>query len=93
MSFDPDVVSGVCEYMNTNQAEYNLLLVQWLGDARQATQATMMGFDSLGVDFEAAVDGQKTLVRLPWTHELHTRDEVRADIFMLVERAMQVYEP
>lgn len=93
MSFEPDVVAGVCEYMNTNQAAYNLLLVQWLGDAREATEATMVGFDSQGVDFEATVADDKTIVRLPWTHELHTRDEVRADIFLLVERAMQVYEP
>lgn len=93
MSFEPDVVSGVCEYMNTNQAAYNLLLVQCLGDARDATEATMVGFDSLGVDFEATRGNETTLVRLPWTHELHTRDEVRADIFLLVERAMQVYEP
>ena len=45
------------------------------------------------VDFEATIGSETRNVRLPWTHELSSREEVRADIFLLVDRAMQVYEP
>jgi hypothetical protein len=32
-------------------------------------------------------------VRLPWTREISTRDEVREQLFSLLDRAMQVSEP
>ena len=93
MSISPEDVAGLCGYMNANQAAYNLLLVQWLAGERSATEATMVGFDNMGADYMAVVDGQEKAVRLPWTHELNSRDEVRADLFVLVDRAMAVYEP
>ena len=93
MSFDPEIVAGVCGYMNSNQAENNVFMVQWLGARREATSATMVGFDETGVDFAARVGDEETVVRLPWTHEISTRDEVREQLFVLLDRAMQVYEP
>ena len=93
MSFDPEIVAGVCGYMNTNQAENNVFMVQWLGGPREATSATMVGFDETGVDFSARVGDVETMVRLPWTHEISTRDEVREQLFNLLDRALTVSEP
>ena len=93
MSFDPEIIAGVCGYMNANQAENNLVMVQWLGGLREATSATMMGFDETGVDFAVRVGDEETAVRLPWTREISTRDEVREQLFSLLDRALAAYEP
>lgn len=93
MSFDPEIITGVCGYMNANQAENNLVIVQWLGGLREATSATMAGFDETGVDFAVRVGGEETAVRLPWTREISTRDEVREQLFALLDRALAAYEP
>ena len=93
MSFDPEIIAGVCGYMNANQAENNLVMVQWLGGLREATSATMMGFDETGVDFAVRVGDEETAVRLPWTREISTRDEVREQLFTLLDRALAAYEP
>jgi hypothetical protein len=93
MSFDPEIITGVCGYMNANQAENNLVMVQWLGGLREATSATMVGFDETGVDFSARVGDEDTAVRLPWTREISTRDEVREQLFSLLDRALAAYEP
>ena len=93
MSFDPEIIAGVCGYMNANQAENNLVMVQWLGGLREATSATMAGFDGTGVDFAVRVGDEETAVRLPWTREISTRDEVREQLFTLLDRALAAYEP
>ncbi len=93
MSFDPEIITGVCGYMNANQAENNLVMVQWLGGLREATSATMVGFDETGVDFDVRVGDTETAVRLPWTREISTRDEVREQLFTLLDRALASYEP
>jgi putative heme iron utilization protein len=93
MSFDPEIVTGVCGYMNANQAENNVFMVQVLGGQPEATSATMVGFDATGVDFAASVASEEIPVRLPWTREISTRDEVREQLFSLLDRAMQVSEP
>ena len=93
MSFDPEIIAGVCGYMNANQAENNLVMVQWLGGLREATSATMVGFDETGVDFAVRVGDEETTVRLPWTREISTRDEVREQLFTLLDRALAAYEP
>ena len=93
MSFDPEIITGVCGYMNANQAENNLVMVQWLGGLREATSATMVGFDETGVDFSVRVGDEDTAVRLPWTREISTRDEVREQLFTLLDRALAAYEP
>ena len=93
MSFDPEIIAGVCGYMNANQAENNLVMVQWLGGLREATSATMVGFDETGVVFSARVGDEDTAVRLPWTREISTRDEVREQLFTLLDRALAACEP
>lgn len=93
MSFEPEIITGVCGYMNANQAENNLVMVQCLGGLREATSATMVGFDETGVDFDVRVGDEETTVRLPWTREISTRDEVREQLFTLLDRALAAYEP
>ena len=93
MSFDPEIVTGVCGYMNANQAANNVFMVQVLGAQPEATSATMVGFDETGVDFSARVGDDETMVRLAWTHEISSRDEVREQLFSLLDRALTVSEP
>jgi 3-methyladenine DNA glycosylase AlkC len=53
----------------------------------------MVGFDETGVDFSVRVGDEDTAVRLPWTREISTRDEVREQLFSLLDRALAAYEP
>jgi hypothetical protein len=39
------------------------------------------------------IGDDETAVRLPWTREISTRDEVREQLFSLLDRAMQISEP
>ena len=93
MSFEPEIVTGVCGYMNSNQSANNLFMVQVLGGQSEATSATMVGFDATGVDFAASVGSAEIAVRLPWSRAISTRDEVREQLFNLLDRALQVSEP
>jgi 3-methyladenine DNA glycosylase AlkC len=93
MSFDPEIVTGVCGYMNANQSANNVFMVQVLGGQPEATLATMVGFDETGVDFAVRVGDDETAVRLPWSREISTRDEVREQLFSLLDRALQVSGP
>jgi hypothetical protein len=93
MSFEPEIVTGVCGYMNSYQSANNLFMVQVLGGQPEATSATMVGFDATGVDFAASVSNEEIPVRLPWTREISTRDEVREQLFNLLDRALQVSGP
>jgi 3-methyladenine DNA glycosylase AlkC len=93
MTFDPEIVTGVCGYMNANQSANNVFMVQVLGGQPEATSATMVGFDATGVDFSASVSNEEISVRLPWSREISTRDEVREQLFTLLDRALQVSGP
>lgn len=90
--FDEDVVVSICGYMNTNQADNNLLIVQVLGKERDATAAKMIGFDEHAVFFGATVLGGELEVRLPWNYQLTERAEIQQQLLAMVDKAMAAFE-
>lgn len=90
--FGEDVVASICEYMNANQADNNLLIVQVLGKERDATAAKMIGLDEHAVFFGATILDGELEVRIPWTHELTQRAEIQQQLFAMVDKAMAAFE-
>lgn len=86
-TFSDDVVTAITNYMNTSQPEITLQIVRALGGVADAESAAMTSFDEKRAVFTATAAGQQTQVEVPWSHELRSRDEVRADLFLLYERA------
>ena len=91
--FGEDVVTSICGYMNANQADNNLLIVQVLGRERDATAAKLIGFDEHAAFFGATVLEGELEVRLPWSHELSQRAEIAQQLFAMVDQAMAAFEP
>lgn len=90
--FGEDVVASICGYMNTNQADNNLLIVQVLGKERDATAAKMIGFDEHAVLFGATILDGELEVRIPWSYELTQRAEIQQQLFAMVEKAFEAFE-
>jgi hypothetical protein len=90
--FSEDVVTSICGYMNTNQAANNLLIVQVLGEERDATAAKMIGFDEHAVFFGATILDGELEVRIPWSHELSQRAEIQQQLFSMVDKAFAAFE-
>jgi hypothetical protein len=90
--FSEDVVTSICGYMNANQAANNLLIVQVLGEERDATAAKMIGFDEHAVFFGATILDGELEVRIPWSHELSQRAEIQQQLFSMVDKAFAAFE-
>lgn len=78
--FGPGVVEGVVRHMNVDHAGDSLLICQALGGRPDATAAVMAGMDAEGIDFTVESPGGPAGVRIPWSHRLTAREEVRAEV-------------
>ncbi|MGE3622159.1 MAG: DUF2470 domain-containing protein [Acidimicrobiia bacterium] len=85
--FGPDVVAAVARHMNDDHAEDNVLIVRALGAVPDATAATMTGMDGAAIEFEAVVEGRAVPVRIPWSHPLTERAEVRGEVARMYQDA------
>ena len=89
--FAPEIVEAISSYMNANQAESNLIIVQTLGETKEATAAKLVGFDSEAALFLATVVEGEVEVRVPWSYEVTTRDQVREQLFSMLDKAVSMY--
>jgi hypothetical protein len=86
--FEPDVIEGICGYMNDGSMRQNLTeIVQALTGDDTITEAKMTGFDGDGFDVDTVADGGKGTARLNWTRPISERAEVREQLLLLFERA------
>lgn len=91
--FAPEIVEAITGYMNANQSESNLVIVQTLGDVPEATAAKLTGFDSEAAIFMATVVEGEIEVRVNWSYEVTTRDQVREQLFAMLDKAIALYKP
>jgi putative heme iron utilization protein len=78
--FGPGVVDAIVRHMNVDNAGDSLLICQALGGRPDATAAAMAGMDADGIDFVVESPGGPGTVRIPWSHRLTAREEVRAEV-------------
>ena len=85
--FEPDVIEGICGYMNADSMRGNLTeIVKALSSDEAITDAKLVGFDGDGFDVEVT-GGSATTARFPWTRQITQRGEVREELLLLFERA------
>lgn len=85
--FTPDVVAAILRHMNDDHAADSLLIVRANGRPDAAT-VRMTGLDATGGDFTATLpDGGEAAVRIPWSHTLTERAQVRAEVVRLFAEA------
>ena len=87
MSFTPEVVAAIMRHMNGDHADDSVLICRALGGQPAATAATMTGMDAQAIDFSATVDSQDVAVRIPFSHRLSERAEVRAEVTRMYHEA------
>lgn len=83
----PAVSDRICKHMNDDHADAVLIYAQKFGDATAATAATMKAIDTTGMDLDAIVEGQNTLVRVSFERPLADAKDAH---HVLVEMLKQV---
>jgi putative heme iron utilization protein len=87
MTFGPEVVTAIMRHMNGAHADDSVLICRALGGEPDAVAATMTGLDTEAVDFRATVDGRDVMVRIPFSHRLTERAEVRGEVTRMYHEA------
>ena len=87
MTFAPDVVAAIMRHMNGDHADDSVLICRALGGQPEARAATMTWMDADGIDFRATVDGREVMVRIPFSHHLAERAEVRVEVTRMYHEA------
>lgn len=85
--FPPEVIEQIARHMNDDHAADNLLIVRALGGAPSATAARMSGMDPDAMEFAAVVNDIEVPVRVPFSHRLTERREVRAEAVRMYREA------
>lgn len=85
--FADDVIRAVMRHMNNQHARDCVLICRGLGGRPEASAAEMSGMDGDGIDFVATVGDEAVAVRVPWSHRLTERAEVRVEVTRMYEQA------
>lgn len=91
-TFDAEVVTAICTYMNDASMEATLgAIAEKARPDLAGKRALLVGFDGDGMDLELATDAGPELVHVDWTRPITERGEVREQLFALYERAVFGY--
>jgi putative heme iron utilization protein len=85
--FPADVVAAVCAHMNDDHADDTLLICRALGGRPEATAARMVGLDAHAGDYVVGAPAGEEPLRIPWSHPLTSRAEVRMEVVRMYEEA------
>ena len=85
--FTPEIVAAVTAHMNGDHPEDNLLIARSLGGRPDATAATMTGFDEVGAQFDATVDGALVPFVVPWAVPITERATIRVEVVGMYHEA------
>ncbi len=85
--FEPDVVDAILRHMNDDHANDALVMVRGLGGHLDALRAFTTSVDGDGIDFLVETDGGSAVVRLPWSHPVTERHEIRTEVVRLYQEA------
>ena len=89
MSFAPDVVAAVLHHMNSDHADDCAVICRALGGQPDTTTAVMSGMDGDAAHFDATVGGAVVAVRIPFSHTLTQRAEIRVEITQMYHDACE----
>ena len=81
------VISAVCNHMNADHVEDNLLIVRSLGGRPDATAARMATMSPSGAVFTATVGGDEVDVEVPWEGVPAERVDFRHEVVRMYHEA------
>jgi hypothetical protein len=87
--FDDDVVRSIADYMNENQPDVNLLIVQVHGGVRSAMAASLVDLGGESATFAVQGDGDTETVVIPWPRPISRREHIRRELMELYETALE----
>lgn len=82
-----DAATSIIEHMNDDHADANLEFARALGGVRDATSATLVGVDRLGLTLSAVTPAGRRQVRLAFPRLLTHADEAQGAIIELLNQA------
>lgn len=81
------VVNGVCNHMNSDHVEDNLLIVRSLGGRPDATDARMATIGPAGAVFSATTDSGDVEVTVAWSGVPAERADFRHEVVRMYHEA------
>ncbi|OLT29092.1 hypothetical protein BJF83_00145 [Nocardiopsis sp. CNR-923] len=87
--FSDEVVAAVTAHMNGDHPQDTLVICRGLGGHPEATAARMTGLDGDGGDYAVTAEGVERAVRIPWSHPLTERAQIRAEVVRMHREACE----
>jgi hypothetical protein len=87
--FEKDVVSDISTYMNANQPDINLLIVQVHGGLPAAVEASLIDLDGETATFAVKLETGSQTVVIPWVRPIGRREHIRRELMELYETALE----
>jgi uncharacterized protein len=87
--FTGEVVRQIARHMNEDHPGDCLTICRALGGRPDAEAARMTGLDADGIDFAATAGGRDVPIRIPWSHRLTERAQVRVEVVRMATEARQ----
>jgi putative heme iron utilization protein len=83
----PEVSQRICAHMNDDHAEAILLYAKVYGKAEEATAAKMITIDPEGMDLSVALNGEDTILRIPFERHLTDSEDAHQTLIGMVKQA------
>lgn len=88
--FAPEIVDAVLHHMNDDHTDDSILIVRAfaeLGPESEPEAVRMVDLDHAGGVWRYTLAGQEAELRVPWSHELSERPQIRREIVRLYSAA------
>lgn len=83
------VSDRICKHMNDDHADSVLLYAQIFGEVPDATSATLVAIDPLGMNLTAQVAEESLPVRVTFDHALADSEDAHQTLIAMVKQARQ----
>jgi len=83
----PAISNRICAHMNDDHAEAVLLYAKVYGQSADATSATMVAIDPIGMDLTAEVNGTPTPLRVLFDHTLEHSEDAHTTLVRMIKSA------
>jgi hypothetical protein len=84
---DADAIKAIAGHMNDDHSDDSVIIARAYAGTDAITEATVIGVDSTGMDFEAQTPDGPIPVRVPWSEPLPDRAAVRLEVVKAYEWA------
>ncbi len=83
----PAISNRICAHMNDDHAEAVLLYAKVYGKSDDATSATMVAIDPIGMDLTAEINGTSTPLRVLFDHTLEHSEDAHTTLVRMIKSA------